>query len=88
WETTLLAADPFIHLTQALGALPSLLGFAVPDEAMIRASGDTLPALEQARQAWASWLLGVVLVYGLLPRLVLAALCLWRWRQGRERLAL
>ncbi|WP_434728927.1 DUF2868 domain-containing protein [Pseudomonas soli] len=88
WETTLLAADPFISLTQLLGALPSLLGFTVPDEAMIRASGDTLPALDLARQAWASWLLGVVLVYGLLPRLALAALCLWRWRQGRERLAL
>jgi len=88
WETTLLAADPFITLTQALGALPSLLGFAVPDEAMIRASGASLPALDIARQAWASWLLGVVLVYGLLPRLALAALCLWRWRQGRERLTL
>jgi len=88
WETTLLAAQPFIHLTQALGALPSLLGFTVPDEAMIRTSGDTLPALDLARQAWASWLLGVVLVYGLLPRLLLALLCLCRWRQGRERLAL
>lgn len=88
WETTLLAAEPFITLTQALGALPSLLGFAVPDEAMIRASGATLPSLDPARQAWASWLLGVVLVYGLLPRLALAALCLWRWRQGRERLSL
>lgn len=88
WETTLLAAEPFIALTHALGALPSLLGFAVPEEAMIRASGDTLPALDLARQAWASWLLGVVLVYGLLPRLVLAALCLWRWRQGRGRLTL
>ncbi|MDF9618271.1 DUF2868 domain-containing protein [Pseudomonas entomophila] len=88
WETTLLAAEPFISLTQALGALPSLLGFGVPDEAMIRASGATLPSLDLARQAWASWLLGVVLVYGLLPRLTLAALCLWRWRQGRERLSL
>jgi hypothetical protein len=88
WETTLLAAEPFISLTHALGALPSLLGFAVPDEAMIRASGDTQPALDLARQAWASWLLGIVLVYGLLPRLLLALLCLWRWRQGRERLTL
>ncbi|QVM91693.1 DUF2868 domain-containing protein [Pseudomonas entomophila] len=88
WETTLLAAEPFIALTQALGALPSLLGFSVPDEAMIRASGATLPSLDLARQAWAGWLLGVVLVYGLLPRLALAALCLWRWRQGRERLSL
>ncbi|QCI15096.1 DUF2868 domain-containing protein [Pseudomonas putida] len=88
WETTLLAAEPFIRLTETLGALPSLLGFAVPDETMIRASGATLPALDIARQAWASWLLGVVLVYGLLPRVLLAGLCLWRWRQGRERLAL
>ncbi len=88
WETTLLAAEPFITLTHTLGALPSLLGFAVPDEAMIRASGATLPALDMARQAWASWLLGVVLVYGLLPRLLLALLCLWRWRQGRDRLQL
>ncbi|WAB98396.1 DUF2868 domain-containing protein [Pseudomonas putida] len=88
WETTLLAADPFVNLTQALGALPSLLGFAVPDESMIRLSGDTLPALDIARQAWASWLLGVVLVYGLLPRVLLAGLCLWRWRQGGQRLAL
>ena len=88
WETTLLAAEPFIQLTRALGALPSLLGFAVPDEAMIRASGDTLPALDLARQAWASWLLGVVVVYGLLPRLLLFGLCLWRWRQGRQRLTL
>lgn len=88
WETTLLAAEPFIALTRSLGALPALLGFSVPDEAMIRASGATLPSLDIARQAWASWLLGVVLVYGLLPRLLLAGLCLMRWRQGRRRLAL
>ncbi|WP_205419343.1 DUF2868 domain-containing protein [Pseudomonas parafulva] len=88
WETTLLAPEPFIALTQTLGALPSLLGFSVPDEAMIRASGATSPSLDLARQAWASWLLGVVLVYGLLPRLLLASLCLWRWRQGRHRLTL
>ncbi|MBF8724514.1 DUF2868 domain-containing protein [Pseudomonas putida] len=88
WETTLLAAEPFIAMTQALGALPALLGFAVPDPAMIRASGDTAPALAMTRQAWASWLLGVVVIYGVLPRLLLAGVCLWRWQQGRQRLAL
>ncbi|MDD0973590.1 DUF2868 domain-containing protein [Pseudomonas fontis] len=86
WETTILSADTFIGLTQALGALPSLLGFSVPDVAMIRASGDSQPALELARQAWAGWLLGVLLVFGIVPRLVLAALCAWRWREGRKRL--
>ncbi|CAK9891841.1 MULTISPECIES: DUF2868 domain-containing protein [Pseudomonas] len=88
WETTILGADTFVALTQALGALPALLGFSVPDVAMIRASGDTQPALELARQAWAGWLLGVLLVYGIVPRLLLAGLCLWRWRSGRARLQL
>ncbi len=88
WETTLLAAEPFIAMTQALGALPALLGFAVPDPDMIRASGDAAPALAMTRQAWASWLLGVVVVYGVLPRLLSAGVCLWRWRQGRECLTL
>ena len=88
WETTLLQPDTFVSLTQALGALPSLLGFSTPDVAMIRASGDSLPALDLSRQAWAGWLLGVLVVYGILPRLLLAALCLWRWRQGRTRLSL
>lgn len=88
WETTILGADTFVGLTQALGALPALLGFNVPDIDMIRASGDSQPALELARQAWASWLLGVLLVFGIFPRLLLATLCLWRWRSGRKRLSL
>ncbi len=88
WETTLLQPDTFVGLTQALGALPALLGFSTPDVAMIRASGDSQPALDLGRQAWAGWLLGVLMVYGILPRLLLAALCLWRWRRGRTRLVL
>ena len=88
WETTILGADTFIGLTQALGALPALLGFSVPDVDMIRASGASQPALELARQAWAGWLIGVLLVFGILPRLLLAVLCLWRWRRGRKQLGL
>jgi hypothetical protein len=88
WETTILPAESFIALTQALGWLPGLLGFDGPDAAMIRASGDVALATDGARQAWAAWLLGVLVVYGLAPRLLLAMLCEWRWRRGRERLAL
>ena len=72
WETTILGADTFIHLTQALGYLPALLGFNVPTEEMIRASGDGALDIESARQAWATWLVGVLVVYGVLPRLLLA----------------
>ncbi|MBA1273274.1 DUF2868 domain-containing protein [Stutzerimonas azotifigens] len=87
WETTILGEATFISLTQALGAFPALLGFSLPDIEQIRASGGT-GGVESARQAWAGWLVGVVLIYGLLPRLLLALLCLWRWRRGRKALQL
>lgn len=92
WETTILGEATFINLTQALGMLPSLLGFSVPDIEQIRTSGALGSGLagstETARQSWAGWLVGVVLVFGLLPRLLLALLCLWRWRRGRTQLRL
>jgi len=88
WETTILGADTFVAVTQALGALPALLGFNVPTVEMIRASGDSALNIESARQAWAAWLVGVLLIYGLLPRLILALLCLWRWKRGRAALRL
>lgn len=88
WETTILGEGAFISLTQALGTLPSLLGFSVPDIDQIRASGALAGGAEAARQSWAGWLVGVVLIYGLLPRLLLAVFCLWRWRRGRAQLQL
>lgn len=88
WETTILSGATFVNLTQALGALPALLGFSVPSEAMIRASGDAALNIESARQAWAGWLVGVLLVYGIVPRLLLTLLCLWRWTRGRGDLRL
>jgi len=88
WETTILSADTFINLTQALGALPALLGFNVPSVEMIRASGDAALGIESARQAWATWLVGVLVVYGVLPRLLLTLLCFWRWNRGKAALAL
>nr|WP_284676869.1 DUF2868 domain-containing protein [Pseudomonas sp. AKS31] len=88
WETTILSAETFIHVTQALGYLPSLLGFNVPTVEMIRASGDGALDIESARQAWATWLVGVLVVYGVLPRLLLALLCFWRWNSGKAALRL
>ncbi|CUJ30871.1 Uncharacterized membrane protein NMB1645 [Achromobacter aegrifaciens] len=75
WATTLLAPDTFVGLTQALGWPPSLLGFPLPDASMIRASdgAQALPAEAQAQ--WSLWLIGVLVVYGILPRLLAGALC-------------
>ena len=88
WETTILSAETFIHLTRTLGSLPALLGFDVPTVEMIRASGDAALDIESARQAWATWLVGVLVVYGVLPRLLLALLCWWRWNSGKAALRL
>ncbi|MCF5743851.1 DUF2868 domain-containing protein [Pseudomonas tremae] len=88
WETTILSSDTFVSLTQSLSTIPAWLGFSVPDETMIRASGNGASSIESARQAWAAWLVGVLLVFGILPRLLLAAFCLWRWKRGRAALRL
>jgi hypothetical protein len=87
WETTILGSETFVSLTQTLGMLPAMLGFAVPSEEMIRASGDSALIVESGRQAWAAWLVGVLLVFGIAPRLILALFCLWRWRRGRAGLS-
>lgn len=88
WETTLLGSDTFVRLTQALGWLPQLLGFSTPTVELIRTSGADAVAEESARQAWAVWLLGLLVTYGILPRALLALCCAWQWRQGRARLQL
>lgn len=88
WETTILPADTFVALSAALGALPGVLGFPVPDAATVLASGDA-PMLDEAgRRAWAGWLVGAMTIYGVLPRLVLALLCLGLWRRATRALAL
>ena len=88
WETTILGADVFVSVTRALGAVPSWMGFSVPTVEMIRVSNDTSYNSELLRQAWAIWLVGVVLIYGVIPRLLLSAFCLWRWKNGRDALQL
>ena len=89
WETTILGADVFVAATRALGALPNWLGLSVPTVEMIRVSTDSsLYNNELVRQSWAIWLVGVVLIYGVIPRLLLSAFCLWRWRTGRNALQL
>ncbi|HWK69352.1 MAG TPA: DUF2868 domain-containing protein [Burkholderiaceae bacterium] len=69
WETTLLSPDAFVTITTALGWLPAKLGFAMPSEAIIRASDGLQQLPESAQALWSGWLIACVVVYGLLPRL-------------------
>jgi len=86
WATTLLQPDTFVFLTRVLGWLPAQLGFATPAEAIVRAS-DNSQVLPMAAQAqWSVWLIGVVTVYGVLPRLLAWLLCLAQAARARRRL--
>nr|WP_225927598.1 DUF2868 domain-containing protein [Pseudomonas ekonensis] len=88
WESTLLGADFFAALTDALTAVPHALGWSAPRVDMIRVGLDSDYNRALVRQAWAIWLVGAVLIYGVLPRLILMLLCRWRWNRGRARLHL
>jgi hypothetical protein len=88
WESTIVASDSFVTLVSSLGTPAAWLGFAVPDSSLIQHSGLQALEDEQARHIWASWLLGMLLIYGILPRLACNVLCEWRWRYGIKRLQL
>ena len=88
WETTLLPPGFFDTFTQWLGWLPAHIGFAVPSSATVQASIN-LPANNAATHVqWSSWLLGCVVVYGLLPRLLALGWCLLTLRKRLPLLAL
>lgn len=79
WQTTLLTTDTVVKITYLLGEIPSWLGFSIPDDAIIRTSDQAIAAAE-ARSAWAIWLLGVFIVYGVLVRFGLLIFCWIKWR--------
>jgi hypothetical protein len=93
WETTILPTSVFVGLVESLGTVPGLLGFATPSADAITGSGSQAGTMltgqdDIARRAWASWLSGCVMVYGILPRLLLSALCWLRLALGLRRIRL
>lgn len=85
WETTILSPAFFERFVQITGWLPAQLGFPVPDGVAVRAAG---AGQGGDQRAWAWWLMGCVVCYGLLPRLLLALLCWLAWKGGQRRLVL
>lgn len=88
WETTLLPSAFFTSLTQALGWLPAQLGFALPAPDTIAASINLPAAQSGAHAQWSGWLIGCVVVYGLLPRVLALFICLLTMRRRLPHLAL
>ncbi len=90
WESTLLGGDTFVRLTQTLSAPLNALNWPVPTHAQILASQSGTPALDPAntRRIWAIFLLGCLLLYGLLPRVFFWLLCYWQLRSRQKRFQL
>lgn len=88
WESTLVASDSFVMLVDNLGGPAAWLGFAIPDSELIQYSSMHAFEDEQARHTWASWLLGMLLIYGVVPRILCSLLCEWHWRRGLKRVQL
>lgn len=88
WETTLLSPGIFIGLTQTLGWLPNMLGFDIPDMETIRTSSHTASALPDAQRAWSGWLVGCVVVYGLLPRALLCLISMAMLLRARHKVSI
>jgi len=90
WETTILSEQAYAPMVDAIAEAPRALGFPVPSEAQVASSqwfGNEMPAPEDDREtsrAWSGLLVGSIVVYGTLPRLVLLLLCGWRMRAARK----
>ena len=92
WETTILPESVFAQIVYLLSVVPDWLGLAVPDastigEASIISDAGVLQP-DNVRRAWAGWLSGALLVYGIAPRALLALLCVSRVMWGIKRVRL
>ena len=87
WKSTLLSADTIIRITHYLGYLPSLLGFSLPKDEVIKLSEHALNPGD-IRSSWAIWLLGVFICYGLVIRLVLMIICGITWLVSSRKIKL
>lgn len=77
WETTILAPRTLGRIAEAIAWLPERIGLPAPVP--------EYPDDEGASRALGQWLITGTLVYGVLPRALLVALCgalLWRRRRG------
>lgn len=86
WESTLLSHETFTQVVAILSWLPEKLGFDVPNQAAILASRNQLDTQHAA--AWGGLLLGSLLCYGVVPRLLAWALSAWRVKQHLPQLNL
>ena len=82
WETTILEPTFFVRGVQLLGWAPAWLGFPVPDAQTVVSP----VAGSSGQRDWALWLTGCIVVYGLLPRVLLALISGAVWQARKKAL--
>jgi hypothetical protein len=90
WETTILSERSYIALTRVIASIPETLGFTTPDAQQITASHwtDKGKPPAESREAWSGLLVGSIVAYGLLPRLLLLGFCLLARRRAETQFRL
>ncbi|MFW8566084.1 DUF2868 domain-containing protein [Orrella sp. 11846] len=87
WETTWLSTETFVSIALQLGKLSAWMGLSMPDSNTIAASGHVPVELPEIRRQWANWLVGSVVMIGVVPRVISVVLC-WSMVRVLQRRAL
>ncbi len=84
WGTTLLSDSAFVSLTELLGRPLQVLGLTTPTAEQVQQTriGAELPLTVTQRNSWAQFLLGALLMFGVLPRFLL-----WCWAMAMRTVA-
>lgn len=86
WETTILSSESLENIAYVLGLIPSWLGFPMPEVNQLLTVGaaDNLAL----HALWSSWLVGQIIVFGILLRFIALIICLAvsQYRLARCRL--
>ena len=87
WETTILSADTYTSLIRVVASVPDAMGVPTPsDQQIAEAQWPIDPQLASgAQRVWGNFLIGSIVVYGLLPRLLLLGLCVQRRNRAKAR---
>lgn len=84
WESTLLNSQHFLNSVNALSWLPEKIGFATPHADAVAAGRNSHDTTHAA--SWGSLLLGSIVCYGILPRLLAWGFCAWQCQRHRIEL--
>ena len=85
WGTTLLKDEVFVSLTAWMGQPLQIIGLAIPTAEQVWETriGQGISLTAEHRFNWAQFLIGSIIIYGVLPRLLL-----WLWSISLKKLAM